>query len=146
MTNLVLDASVAVKWALPSDDETLKPEAFRVLEAYATGDANLIVPDIFWSECGNILWKAVRQKRLPSSQAESALASMIQRDFTTVPSREVLWEAFVIAQRFGQTVYDCLYVAVAVQAKAQVLTADQRLANSLAAHLPVKWLGSFFDS
>jgi predicted nucleic acid-binding protein len=38
-------------------------------------------------------------------------------------------------------VYDSLYVALAVQAKTELITADERLANSLAAHLPVKWLG-----
>jgi predicted nucleic acid-binding protein len=34
------------------------------------------------------------------------------------------------------------YVALAIQSKAQLITADERLANSLAAHLPVKWLGA----
>jgi predicted nucleic acid-binding protein len=146
VTTLVLDASVAAKWALPAADEPFRSEAFALLERYADGEVHLIVPDIFWSECGNILWKAVRQKRLPYAGAELALKAMVLRDFSTVPSREVLSEAFVIALRYAQTVYDCLYVAVAIQSKAQVITANERLANALAAQLPVKWLGAFsFD-
>jgi len=39
-------------------------------------------------------------------------------------------------------VYDALYVALALDSKSQLVTADARLANALAAHLPVKWLGS----
>jgi predicted nucleic acid-binding protein len=39
-------------------------------------------------------------------------------------------------------VYDCLYVALALRLKGQLVTADERLANALAAHLPVKWLGT----
>ena len=38
--------------------------------------------------------------------------------------------------------YDCLYVALAVQSKTEWITADERLANALAARLPVKWLGA----
>jgi predicted nucleic acid-binding protein len=43
---------------------------------------------------------------------------------------------------YERTVYDCLYVVLAVHSKAQLITADERLANSLAAHFPVKWLGA----
>jgi predicted nucleic acid-binding protein len=50
--------------------------------------------------------------------------------------------AFQIATAFERTVYDCLYVALAVHSNAQLITADERLANSLAAQFPVKWLGA----
>jgi predicted nucleic acid-binding protein len=31
---------------------------------------------------------------------------------------------------------------LAIQSKSQLITADERLANALAAYLPVKWLGA----
>jgi predicted nucleic acid-binding protein len=34
-------------------------------------------------------------------------------------------------------------VALAVQFNVEMVTADERLANALAARLPVKWLGAF---
>ncbi|HKO04728.1 MAG TPA: type II toxin-antitoxin system VapC family toxin, partial [Candidatus Acidoferrales bacterium] len=60
----------------------------------------------------------------------------------TVPSASLLEEAFHIAIAFDRSVYDSLYVALALAAKAQFLTADERLAHALAPHLPVKWLGA----
>jgi predicted nucleic acid-binding protein len=33
-------------------------------------------------------------------------------------------------------------VAPAIETKCELLTADEKLANALAAHLPVKWLGA----
>ena len=38
---------------------------------------------------------------------------------------------------------DGVYVALAVASKAHMVTADERLANALAAYLPVNWLGAF---
>ena len=68
---------------------------------------------------------------------------MRNRKLPTFSSQELLHEAFTIATAFGRTIYDALYVALAVGFKAQLVTADERLANSLAAYLPVKWLGRF---
>jgi predicted nucleic acid-binding protein len=142
MTSFVLDASVAAKWMLPAKEELLRPEAFRLLDAYGSGDVNLIVPDVFWAECGNIVWKAVRQRRLDRVGAEQAIVSLMRRNIPTIPSLELLQKAVSIAFDFDRAVYDCLYVALAVESKKQLITADERLANALAARFPVKWLGA----
>jgi predicted nucleic acid-binding protein len=138
----VLDASVAAKWFLPAEGETLTDEALDLLYRYTTGQIRLIVPDLFWAEFANILWKAVRQGRWTKDAADTAIAAMRDRNLPTVPSLALLEAAFAIANTFQRTVYDSLYVALAVISKAQLLTADERLAHALAATLPVKWLGS----
>lgn len=147
MTALVLDASVAVKWmipsAIPSTNETLAAESLQLLKHYAEGEVNFIVPDVFWAEIGNVMWKGARQRRWTQDLAESAASAMRDRDFFTVSSQTLLPEALKIALVHDRSVYDCLYVALAIQFKIQMVTADERLANALAARLPVKWLGAF---
>lgn len=143
MTSFVLDASVAAKWMLPAKGELLRLEAFHLLDDYSIGEVDLIVPDIFWAECGRIVWKAVRQERLGRADAEEAISSLMRRNLPTIPSAKLLQEAVSIAFDFGRSVYDCLYVALASQSKRQLITADERLANALAARFPVKWLGAF---
>ena len=142
MTQFVIDASVAAKWFLPASGEPLAVEALRLLAGYADGRFRFAVPDLFWAECGNILWKAVRQGRWTRSAAEEAIMALKGRSLPTTSSLDLLEEAFSIAATFDRTVYDSLYVALAVRLKADLVTADARLANALAAHLPVKWLGS----
>jgi predicted nucleic acid-binding protein len=142
VSRIVVDASVAAKWFLPARGETLAEEAFRLLRRYAQGEIRLLVPDLFWAELGNLLWKAVRQGRCTKTTAESALASLKDRKLPTVPTVALLDVAFAIALAFDRTVYDSLYVALAVHSKAELVTADERLANALAAQLPVKWLGA----
>jgi predicted nucleic acid-binding protein len=139
---LVLDASVAVKWPLPAADDALKPKALELLNAYVHGQIQFIVPDIFWAEFGNALWQAVRQGRHSASDAKIAISSALDRDFPVVPSRDLLPSALAIALRFGRTVYDSIYVALAEAMRCDMVTADERLANALAAYFPVKWLGA----
>ncbi|MFZ0420311.1 MAG: type II toxin-antitoxin system VapC family toxin [Candidatus Sulfotelmatobacter sp.] len=143
MTAFVLDASVAVKWAIPSAKETFTAESVQLLRRYQDGGINFIVPDVFWAEVGNVLWKGVRQRRWQQAIAERAAEDMRRRNFFTVSSLDLLAEALEIAFVHDRSVYDCLYVALAIQFKIEMITADERLANALAARLPVKWLGAF---
>ncbi len=142
MTPVVLDASVAAKWFLRPEEEPLSSEASALLQSYGAGEIRLIVPDLFWAETGNLLWKAVRHGRCAREQAEYALESLRELNLSTTPSVELFELAFTIALDSGRTVYDSLYVALAVQSKGQFVTADERLANALAARFPVKWLGA----
>jgi predicted nucleic acid-binding protein len=139
---LVVDASVAAKWFLPVPGETLVDEAFRLLHQYADGEIRFLVPDLFWAELGNLFWKAVRRNRWTQTSAEAALTALQERKLPTVSSAVLLDPAFRIAIAFDRTVYDSLYIALAVHSKAQLVTADERLATAVAAELPVKWLGA----
>jgi predicted nucleic acid-binding protein len=139
---LVVDASVAAKWFLPSNDEPLSGEALALLGRFSDGEIRFIVPDLFWPELGNVLWKAVRKGRCRRESAESAISLLTQQNILTISSTTLITEAFAIATTFDRPVYDSLYVAAALASKAQLVTADERLANALAARLPVKWLGA----
>ena len=143
MITLVLDASVAVKWALPAATEPLTNESLRLLQRYRDGEVDFVVPDLFWAELGNALWKGARRGRWNHNDAENTIADFEARQFTTVSSIVLLPDALKIAFAYDRSVYDCLYAALAVQARVDLITADERLANALAARLPVKWLGAF---
>ncbi|MFZ0806348.1 MAG: type II toxin-antitoxin system VapC family toxin [Candidatus Sulfotelmatobacter sp.] len=143
MNTLVLDSSVAIKWAIPSALEPLTDESVRLLKRHIDSEIEFIVPDIFWAELGNVLWKGARQRRWLRAEAEVVMNEMKTRDFMTVSSLALLPEAMTIAFTCDRAVYDCLYVALAVQSKSDLITADERLANALAARFPVKWLGAF---
>jgi predicted nucleic acid-binding protein len=139
---VVVDASVAAKWFLPERGEALVDQALMLLDKYDKKEVRFVVPDLFYVEIASAIWKAVRVGRLARAIGDQALVLLTQREFATVPSLKLLDKAFQIATAFERTVYDSLYVALAVQTDSQLVTADERLANSLAAHFPVKWLGA----
>ena len=142
MNRLVLDASVAIKWAIPSAREPLTDQSLRLLRRYVDSEIEFIVPDVFWAELGNVLWKGTRQRRWRQDEAEAVATDMRARNFATVSSITLLPEALRIAFAYDRAVYDCLYVALAVQSKTDLITADEHLADALAARFPVKWLGA----
>lgn len=143
MTTLVLDASVAVKWAVPSAQEPLTEQALNLFQRHLSSEIEFIVPDFFWAEVGNVLWKGIRQQRWQRDKAEAVAADLCVQDFQTVPSKILMPVALNIALAYNRNIYDCLYVALASESRSDLITADERLANSMAAHFPVKWLGGY---
>ena len=143
MTSIVVDASVAVKWCLPSLREELVEQAEELLASSRREEVRFLVPDLFWVELANALWKAVRRNEISPNNATTAIAFVRDLDITTVPSIDFVPQALDLAISHGRTVYDSLYVALAMQSKSDLITADERLANALAARFPVKWLGAF---
>ena len=142
MSLLVVDASVAAKWLLPAAQEPLVEQATHLLAQETEGSADFIVPDLFWPEIGNVLWKAVRRERITPTQAEESRATALSWAFDTVSSRQLVERALEIGLNHQRSFYDSIYLALAVSQQIELITADERLANAAAAHLPVKWLGA----
>ena len=124
MRRFVVDASVAIKWFVP---EVHHQAARRLLRE----GFELLSPDLVRSEVGNVLWKKWRRGELSAGEAVAVL-----RDFGRFPLRirssEPLMEgAWTVAERFGRSFYDGLYVALALETGSSLVTADSRLYNAL---------------
>lgn len=142
MTFWVVDASVALKWCLPAETELLVPQALDLLASYRRGEVQFLVPDLFWPEVANAVWKSAWKQKIDHAGAETAYAKIAELDIPTIPSYEFIPKALQLAVSYRRTVYDSLYIALAMQSRAAVITADERLVNAVATYLPVKWLGA----
>jgi predicted nucleic acid-binding protein len=140
----VIDASVAAKWCLPAASEPLLREANELLRQQVNGEVQFVVPDLFWAEIGNVLWKAVRVGRCGRASAEMSLHLLKRQRLPTFSSESLVEQALAIALTFERSAYDSIYVALALDTGAQLITADEKLANALAARMPVKWLGALY--
>ena len=141
MTSLVVDASIAVKWAVT---EPGSHEARRLLGA----DEHLVVPDLFFVELASVLWKRARRGDLSADEARAALGELNRVTVEVQPAQPLVPLAFEIALRLGCSVYDALYLATAVSRDCRLVTADRRLctlaaANALGAH--VLWVGDIAE-
>ena len=142
MTLLVLDASVAAKWLLPSAAERHIAQANQLLAEEAAGSVEFTVPDLFWSEIGNIAWEVARARRFTAEEAAESLATARNWKFRTVAARLLLQPALEIGPLHNRSFHDSVYLALAITHHATLVTADERLVDAVGAHPPVKWLGA----
>ena len=131
MSVLVVDASVAVKWMLP---EALASAAVRL----QSPSHQLHAPSFLDIELANVFWRKVRQGLLSRAQAEVFVSQLSSLPLTRHADTPLVIAAFDLADRLGHAVYDCVYLALAVRLGGQMVTADDRFANSLAA---TTWAG-----
>jgi predicted nucleic acid-binding protein len=141
MTDLVIDSSVAIKWFVP---EPYSNEARRILDGYRSGALSFLAPDLINAEFGNIVWKKRMFQGLGADDAEAVITEFGKVSLAITPTAGLLEEAYRLAVAHQRTVYDSLYLALAIRESCQFVTADERLANALSSAQPtVVWLGSW---
>lgn len=125
MSLYVVDVSVGVKWFVP---EVGTPDALRL----CGGIHQLHIPAFFEVEFANVLWKKVRRSEITKTDADDMRSQLTALPLTRHPDAPLISAALDLACQTQRTVYDCLYLALAMQLGGVMVTADDRLVNSLA--------------
>lgn len=135
-TLVVIDASVALKWVVT---EVGSREASALLTDLADGNASLVAPEHLIGEVGNGLRKRVAQGVLLADDAVAALEAVAALDLALMNGPERWLRSLPAALDWGVTTYDALYILLAQDLGAELITADMRLIGSAARKsLPVR--------
>ncbi len=125
MKRLVLDASILVKLFVSEEhSDTSERVVDQTIE--------LLAPDLLWAEVASVMWKKVSRKQLSSADATAIYSDMLRFPITTCGNGELAASALALAIQTGRSVYDCLYLALAVRENIPFLTGDERLVNAFA--------------
>ncbi len=126
MSVLVIDASVAAKWYLKEEHTAA---AARLLD-----EANeLHAPDFFLLEVDSVICKWLRRGVITPSEAAEFRATMRRPRIRLHPFGRMHELAYAIANQTQRSLYDCLYVALAVRLGGRMVTADRKLYDAIAA-------------
>lgn len=139
MTELVVDASVAIKWVVEEPGSTAAIQLF---------EHKLVAPDLLISECADTLWKKVRRGNLTSTGAEIAASALVRANVDLIPTRSLLPMCVTLAMELDHPAYDSIYLALAAKRGSRFITADERLvaaAQRLKSGPRVVLLGSKID-
>jgi predicted nucleic acid-binding protein len=120
----VVDASVVVKWFMPE----VHSEASRRLLVLPH---DYVAPDLLFAEAANAIWKKIRREELTSEEGQQLVEDIGQIAVETVSCRALAEDAHALANATGRTVYDSMYVALAVRLNTRAITADDRLEAAL---------------
>jgi predicted nucleic acid-binding protein len=125
MSRLVVDASVAAKWFLPEEHADA---ALTILD-----DAHqLHAPDFLLLEMDSLLCKWIHRGVITPAEAQTVRDAVRRIPIRIHPAGSLQDAAFHIAVRARISIYDSLYLALAVLTDGRTVTADRRLYNSLA--------------
>jgi predicted nucleic acid-binding protein len=138
----VVDASVGIKLFVA---EPLSDEA-HALFAHLTADppARFFVPDLFYIECTNILWKYTRRMGMTTDEAEIFVEELGELMLQPTPTQALMTSALSIATTHNITAYDAAYVALSQRLALPLITADEKLVRALqGSPYTVHWLGVY---
>jgi predicted nucleic acid-binding protein len=120
----VVDASVVVKWFVPE----IHSEAARRLLSLPH---EYIAPDLLFVETANTIWKKIRRQELTVAQGRQLVRDIARSAVDIVSCRALAEDAHALAVATNCTVYDAMYVGLAVRLNTRAVTADERLAVAL---------------
>ena len=96
-----------------------------------------ITPSLAIEEVANAVWKQVTLKNAMSvteaRQALKILKSMLGVNITIYTSHDMIEDAFDIAVRRKITIYDAIYIALAIKTGSTLITLDRKQAEAAAA-------------
>ena len=120
MTAYEVDASVAAQWIF-DEPNSLAPKE-RLNPSH-----ELHVPDFFFLEIDNILWKRVQRKEITIKESEIGRSAFRQFPLQIHPFMSSLDLAYAVALKSHQSLYDSLYISLAILLDVCLVTADKKL-------------------
>jgi predicted nucleic acid-binding protein len=117
---IVPDASVILKWAFHSPEESDRDSALALLHAWIEDKVHIILPTLWSFEVGNVLLL-----KKPDTAPE-IMEIFIGYNFMESDMSIALYkETFKLMQKYHVTFYDAVYHALAMENKGILLTADE---------------------
>ena len=123
--SFVVDASVGFAWVYQGQ---ATPETDQWLKDVAAG-AMVIVPALWYLEMSNVLLIAQRRHRLTAVQRKAALEKLTALQFTVDEegARHAFGKTSELAEKYGLTIYDAIYLELALRRSLPLATRDEAL-------------------
>lgn len=124
--SLIVDASVAVKWVVPEPDS-------GAAEALLDLQPDLAAPSLLWIEAANALWARRHAGKMSPEEVLERVDRLEQVLVRRIPSAGLIIPATELALELRHPLYDCVYLACALEQDSHVVTADSRFLKVVSA-------------
>lgn len=129
---LVVDTNVAFKWFVRERERNL-PQARQLLEDFFRSQVGLFAPDVLDHELSNLLRRAVQQGRLATLPALQAHSDFLALGIIFVETASLIHDALRLGLALRISIFDALFLLVALRSNMPLVTDDERLATAGAA-------------
>jgi predicted nucleic acid-binding protein len=117
---MIVDTNIAVHWFMATE--------FSSAAARFRDRADLAAPSFILVEAANTLYKYARRGTIDPRHCSRSVELLEYQLRDIVPNEQLLPEAIRLALANQHPVYDCLYLALALERREPLVTADRRLA------------------
>lgn len=125
MTTYVLDASAWLRLFL--NDGPAVPGLEKAAQDVEIGSASFIAPELIVVEAGHALVRKVRRKQIRAADWPALWQDMRRVPIDLLSADAHIDDALALAVRHNLSVYDAIYLAIAVHMGAKLFTADGAL-------------------
>ncbi|MCR5859287.1 type II toxin-antitoxin system VapC family toxin [Mesorhizobium sp. J428] len=126
---MIVDANLATYWYVPSP--------FSAAASTYMARSDLAAPQIVLPEAANALLKYMRAGQISADDVFTAVGRIPKVITTLIDDSSLTPNAARLSATHNHKVYDCLYLALALQRREPLATADRRLA-ALARQLSIE--------
>lgn len=125
MKTFVFDTSAMIRLYIP--DGPLPDGTENAIELAWRAEAVALVPELALVEAGQVLHKKTRAGRLTKEEANEILLAILDLPMEVAGHRAIVGDALDLARRHDLTVYDAIFVALALDKRAELISADDKL-------------------
>lgn len=123
----VIDTSALIRLFVP--DGPLHPEVETAFNRAASGADLVLAPHLLLAEAANVLLRKRRRDELSAQELRELLQAVESLPIRLCEHGPLLFPACALAEAHGLSAYDALYLAVAEQHSARLITNDEGLAK-----------------
>ena len=139
MKRIVIDASVVLKWYL--DDEDNGRSALSLLERYVSQELDILAPSLLGYEVMNGLAIAKKRGRIGEDKLQMAVQGFMELEISQKHISSFYPKVIHFYNIYNLSAYDASYLALADEESIPLITADERLYNTVKKDLP--WVKRF---
>jgi predicted nucleic acid-binding protein len=125
MKAVVIDTSALIRFYVP--DGPIPDNLESCIDSAWKGEIVIIIPELALAEVSQVLWKKEQAGYISQTETDGILSAILDLPLEIIGHYKILKEALSIARQNSLTVYDSLFLAVAVKRNAEILTSDEKM-------------------
>jgi len=137
MKIVIVDTSALIRLYVP--DGPIPDGLEEYLAAAWRAEITLMIPEIALAEFVQVLSKKEQAGYIELSEVDEIVTALLELPLEITGHQDILTDALSLARQYEITVYDSLFLSLAMKRKAELITADQRLKNAFEENRGMWW-------
>ena len=129
----VIDTSALIRFYIPDGPCPILLE--ESIDSAFKAETTLIMPELALAEAGQVLLKKEKSEYLTQAEVDEIITAILELPIEIVGHHDYLEDAISLARLHNLTVYDSLFLAVAIRKGGELISVDERLKKAFKAIL-----------